>query len=342
MPLAEAIIDSARRKLGLPQWSDERQASTETVSTVIDAALDKLRITTIANQAADNTKDAAYYVEAAMRLFNALDPDESATTQEKNDGTEALNRMLQAWIAEGIYLPNFTALTASTDTVNVPKTMETAVIYNLSAYWASGFGASLPQEMAQIAVNTQNRLPRDPALHMETLNRMMEEWEATGIRLGWSEVTATSDTMPVKKGAIEPIIHNLAVRLAPEYDKEAPESVIAAAGQGKAQLKRDEDDDIEALNYLCLDWQGSGINLGYSKVHSLGQNVPIPETAEQAVVYNLAFVLAPEYRMEPPGTVVRIADRTEARLRRDSQEPLMAENHGLPRSRRYYDIDTID
>lgn len=344
METAEHLIDSARRKLGLPQWSDERQGSDETVQNVIDAALEKIRITTISDQAADNTQDATFYIEAAMRLVGAADPDEGADSNEKTDGTEVLNRMLQGWIAEGIYLPNYTALTAATDTVNVPKTAETAVVYNLAVYLGAEYGVSASQkfqEIAQIAVNTQNRLPRDPSNHMDTLNRMMEEWEATGIKTGWSKVSATSDTMPVKREAIEPIIHNLAVRIAPEYDKEAPESVVAAAGQGKAQLKRDEDDDIETLNYLLLDWQGDGINLGFSKVHDLGQQVPIPETAERAVVFNLAMELAPEYGMQTPGEVVRIADKTKSRLRRDSMEPLVAQP-SLPGSRKYYDIDTID
>lgn len=342
MALAETLIDGARRKLGLVQWADERAAATETAQNVIDEARRKLRVTQSTDVGSDSTDDATHFIESALRLVGAIDPEEGATASEKTDGVTALERMIQAWIAEGIYFPNYVSLTSATDTVVVPVTAEAAVTYNLAVYLAAEYGMTPPQEVVQIAVNTQNRLPRDPNDHLDTLNRMLEEWESSGLKTGFSRISTLATVMPVKAGAIPAIVNNLAILIAPEHNVEIPETVLALAAGEKQRIRRDEDDDVEALNYMLLSWQSDSINLGFSKIHAAGQSVQLPETAEEAVVYNLAVRLAPEYQIPIPPEVAAIARENKQRLERQSLEPLEASVSQLPGSRRRFNIDVVD
>jgi hypothetical protein len=50
------------------------------------------------------------------------------------------------------------------------------------------------------------------------LNRMMFAWEAKGVALGYTVVSSLGDTVTVPDGALEGIVLNLAIKLAPQYD----------------------------------------------------------------------------------------------------------------------------
>ncbi len=49
------------------------------------------------------------------------------------------------------------------------------------------------------------------------LNQMLEEWEETGIHLGWCEQTSTADTTPLPPYAERGVTLSLALALAPSY-----------------------------------------------------------------------------------------------------------------------------
>lgn len=91
----------------------------------------------------------------------------------------------------------------------------------------------------------------DTQTAIEALNAMMIRWEADGISLGWSPVSAGSDTLPAPVEAEEAIAFNLAVKLRPEYGVTLAPDVVEFARQGLARVQA----DVYALDYsrLTLD-----------------------------------------------------------------------------------------
>lgn len=60
--------------------------------------------------------------------------------------------------------------------------------------------------------------PNEFASAVRYLNRMMTAWEAKGIALGYTIVSSPADEITVPDGAIEGVILNLAIKLAPQFD----------------------------------------------------------------------------------------------------------------------------
>lgn len=69
----------------------------------------------------------------------------------------------------------------------------------------------------------------------------------------------------------------------------------------------DMETGIEALNAMMQRWEADLLSLGWSAVSSPQDVMPIPVEAEQAVAYNLALMLAPEYGVNPLPAVVEYA-----------------------------------
>jgi hypothetical protein len=64
------------------------------------------------------------------------------------------------------------------------------------------------------------------------LNRMVNEWAARGMPLGFTNITKVSDFVTVPDGALGAIVSNLAIRLAPQFDAAIPIELAAAARSG--------------------------------------------------------------------------------------------------------------
>lgn len=77
------------------------------------------------------------------------------------------------------------------------------------------------------------------AASLEALNAMLTRWEADGVALGFSALSAATATMPIPAEADEAVAYNLAVMIAPEYGKVAPPDVQAIAANGYNALLRD-------------------------------------------------------------------------------------------------------
>lgn len=54
---------------------------------------------------------------------------------------------------------------------------------------------------------------------MRLLNRMMAAWESNGIDLSYTAVDSLNDAITVVDGALDAIVLNLAIKLAPQYDR---------------------------------------------------------------------------------------------------------------------------
>jgi len=70
------------------------------------------------------------------------------------------------------------------------------------------------------------------------LNRMMDEFEAQGIRLGFTAVTNLVDPITVQAGAINGIIFNLALRLAPQFDEPITPTLSGNAADGLKAMRK--------------------------------------------------------------------------------------------------------
>jgi len=67
---------------------------------------------------------------------------------------------------------------------------------------------------------------------VRVLNRMMTEYAAKGINLGYTVVTNPNDVITVPLGAISGMVYNLAVRLAPALDAVVTPALALSAKEG--------------------------------------------------------------------------------------------------------------
>jgi len=74
---------------------------------------------------------------------------------------------------------------------------------------------------------------------IRALNGMMQRWEADGVSVGWTDVSAPDDTLPAPAEAEEAISYNLAVRLRARYGVAIDPDVIQMATDGLAALRAD-------------------------------------------------------------------------------------------------------
>lgn len=70
------------------------------------------------------------------------------------------------------------------------------------------------------------------------LNRMMARLDSQGISLGYTQISDLGDDITVPDGAVEGIIKNLAVMLAPQYDKPVSQALIEGARAGLDAMRK--------------------------------------------------------------------------------------------------------
>ncbi len=73
---------------------------------------------------------------------------------------------------------------------------------------------------------------------MRYLNRMMGAWDASGLSFGYTKVSKASDPITVPDGAIEGMIFNLALRLAPQFDMPVTNELRVNARNGLKAIRR--------------------------------------------------------------------------------------------------------
>lgn len=75
---------------------------------------------------------------------------------------------------------------------------------------------------------------------------------------------------------------------------------------------------IDALNRMMTRWEADGIALGWQNVTQPEQLMPTPPEADEAIGYNLAVRLQPEYGAALAPTVVVLAQSGLGKLQADS------------------------
>lgn len=114
--------------------------------------------------------------------------------------------------------------------------------------------------------------------------------------------------------------------------------LIGAKVKGQASAADDVADALIALNTMLRRWEAKGIGMGWTELSGASLNISIPTEAEEAVAYNLAIRLAPEYGRSVSQEVATIADDGYRALLNDAI-PTPRSDTGLPRSDTNYGYD---
>lgn len=74
---------------------------------------------------------------------------------------------------------------------------------------------------------------------LRVMNNMFFEWEAMGVNLGWIKQTSTTEDFPLEDALVLACQSNLAIRLAPFYERQPSAVAIGIAQAGYSRLVRD-------------------------------------------------------------------------------------------------------
>ena len=72
-----------------------------------------------------------------------------------------------------------------------------------------------------------------------------------------------------------------------------------------------------ALNAMCARWEANGMAIGWSPIVNPADDLPCPPEVEEALAYNLAVRLRPEYNVQLAQDVIEIAKEGMRALMRD-------------------------
>jgi hypothetical protein len=118
--------------------------------------------------------------------------------------------------------------------------------------------------------------------------------------------------------------------------------LLKAIDAASATPALDHQTAVVALNAMVARWEANGLAMGWAPVSAPDGTLPAPEEAEEALAYNLAVALGPEYP-EPSswGEIKERARISLAELRRDRlTEMPLRQCSDLPPSRGAWNITT--
>ena len=83
-----------------------------------------------------------------------------------------------------------------------------------------------------VQADEQEYQPAEYQSGMRGLNDMLSEWDALGYSLGFTLLVNITDTVTVPAGVIGAVKTNLAMRLAPQFDKQVTQGLAMRAKDG--------------------------------------------------------------------------------------------------------------
>ena len=92
---------------------------------------------------------------------------------------------------------------------------------------------------------------------------------------------------------------------------------IGAVDASEAVNAEDFETAAQALNRMATRWEANGLAFGWSNITSPSDVITALIEAENALIYNVALEIAPEYGLPVSGFVQQRADDELASLRRD-------------------------
>lgn len=207
----------------------------------------------------DSATDALTLIKRAMRLIGVLTPGKSPSTDEIADGLEALNAMLDSWRLDRLntYAFQEEALNLSAGvqsyTIGSGGTVNTVRPVAIESCYASYNGTTYPMQVFDEHrwADIQNRAlsgdvpealyysPQSPlgtlyVAPVPTLAAVV--YMVTRVVLGKFATSASTAYLP--PGYTEAIETNLAIEIAPEFEKSASQELVLRARNSKAAIRR--------------------------------------------------------------------------------------------------------
>ena len=88
-----------------------------------------------------------------------------------------------------------------------------------------------------VQADEQEYQPAEYQAGMRGLNDMVSEWDLLGLPLGFTLLTNITDTVTVPAGLIGAVKTNLALRLAPQFNKDIPGALVKSAESGMQAVR---------------------------------------------------------------------------------------------------------
>lgn len=227
-------------------------------------------------------------VDRALRLIGAIASGDSPTAAESADALIALNAMISSWQTERlmVYALVDTAFTmsASDNSYTVgpagnfaltprPQKLENVFVRN----------ASIDYPVELVESDKWFSIPDKTSESDIPIYAYYDTTLATGTLLLWPvpnaayslhivtwmtvlELAALATTITLPQGYERALAYNLAIEIAPEYEKEPANSVIAVAAESKAAIKRANQRPMLAqteLGYLLKGQRSNVFSGGY-------------------------------------------------------------------------------
>lgn len=106
--------------------------------------------------------------------------------------------------------------------------------------------------------------------------------------------------------------------------------LIQVINPSQAVSATDMQTGIEVLNSMLTRWEADGVSLGWAPSTAPDDELSVPDEAIEAVVYNLALRLCPEYGVQPMPAVIGGAQMGMAAIERDVrvQSPIINYSSG--------------
>jgi hypothetical protein len=105
---------------------------------------------------------------------------------------------------------------------------------------------------------------------------------------------------------------------------------------------QDMQNGMLALNRMLRRWEANGLAMGFQPVSSPSDVLTVPDECLEAIDYQLALRLAPEYDTEPSASVAATATEVFRELKRDRQmEMPMTQTLDTPHGFRTGKYDTL-
>jgi hypothetical protein len=227
-------------------------------------------------------------LSSSARLIGVLAEGESLSAQGANDALNSLNDLLDSWSNEGLIAFPLLRETFALATVGLQQTYTWGTGANLNSAWPMRVRKALIQltgtsppielpmqmlnadEYAAVVLKTlQSNFPLycyiDDAYPARNVNVWPVPTDSTN-SLGFYStkplitIATLGQVLSVPPGYLRAIRYALAIELAPEYGKTAPQEVIAIAEQSKAAIKRNNTKPI----YLTMDAALTGKSAVYN------------------------------------------------------------------------------
>lgn len=202
-------------------------------------------------------------INGSLRLINVLAEGETASANQHSDALSVLNQMIESWSLENLIIYSTTreefTLTVSDGSYTIgssgdfnttrPVEIERAMIEDQSNTPTMEYPLELitPRQWAEITTkdlssSIPTKLYYDPTYPLGTLNLWPVPSVANKLVLyskkALTEFTSINNTISLPPGYMKALRFNLAVELAPEYGKEASQTVVSIAVDSKGNIKR--------------------------------------------------------------------------------------------------------